>query len=205
MMPVRLQPEPPNFDVQVREPGQKWLKDKAWALDAPPPNPSDLPSYWRETQKDLWAAYSGVCAYLSIYFEWATGASSTDHFVAKSANSGQAYEWANFRLSCLSLNRNKGRFDDVLDPFEMAPSTFELNLANGELTLRQQLRANAVECELALATIQRLKLNEPEVAAMRAVHISDYFRRHVSADYLGRKSPFVWSELVRQGLIVPPG
>lgn len=28
-------------------------------------------------------------------------------------------------------------------------------------------------------------------------HVNDYFNRDVSADYLRRRSPFVWAEMVR--------
>lgn len=201
MMPVCLQPEPANFDVRVRQRGHQWLGDKGWVLDAPAPDASALPTYWRETQKELWTAYGGVCVYLCIFFEWATGASSTDHFVAKSVNAGQAYEWANFRLSCLGPNRNKGRFDDVLDPFEMSEFAFELNLANGEIAPGQHLAASDAVRGMVLTTIARLHLNDVETAAMRAQHVTDYLSHDISADYLCRRSPFVWTELVRQGII----
>ena len=202
MMPVCLQPEPAHFDERVRQRGHQWLGDKGWALNAPAPDASSLPTYWRETQKELWTAYGGVCAYMCIFFEWAIGASSTDHFVAKSVNAGQAYEWANFRLSCLGANQNKGRFDDVLDPFEMSPLTFELNLANGKIALGQHLQTDDATRRLALTTINRLDLNDEETAAMRAQHVTEYLNHAITADYLRRRSPFVWAELVRQGVIV---
>lgn len=78
MIPVRPQPEPADFEAQVRKPGKTWLEKHAIPFDQPPPNASDLPTYWRETQKELWNAYGGVCAYLCIYFEWALGAHSTE-------------------------------------------------------------------------------------------------------------------------------
>lgn len=118
MIPVALQPEPAIFDERVRKRGQHWLREQGWPLEAPPVDASQLPAYWRETQKELWTAYSGVCAYLCIYFEWPLGAQSTDHFVAKSSHA---------------------------DEF--------------------------------------------------------YVQGDVSANYLQRKSPFVWHEMVRQGLI----
>lgn len=107
MIPVKLQPEPDDFDKKVRQPGQTWLADHGIAPDAPPPKAADLPNYWIRSNKQLWDAYSGVCAYLAIYFEWVTGAATTDHFVAKSKHAGDAYEWVNYRLSCLGPNRKK--------------------------------------------------------------------------------------------------
>ena len=199
MIPVHLQPEPGHFDAQVRQRGQAWLRIQGWALDAPAPKASDLPPYWHAANKDLWRAYKGVCAYLCIYFDWALGASSTDHFVAKSAEAGQAYEWHNFRLSCLGANRQKHRFDDVLDPFELAANTFELNPVNGEISPAARLTETDPVRGLAQATIQRLALNAEETKAMRAAHVSDHMAGHVSAAHLRRHSPFVWQELDRQG------
>ena len=111
MIPVELQPEPADFDENVRLPGRAWLAARAVEPDAPPPDPAALPTYWRRSNRQLWEAYDGVCAYLAIHFEWVTETHSTDHFVAKSRNAGDAYEWRNYRLSCLAANRNKGRFD----------------------------------------------------------------------------------------------
>ena len=199
MIPVTEKPEPRVFDDRVRRPGLKWLSDNKVALDQPPPKPADLPPYWRKTQKKLWDAYEGVCAYLCIYFEWPLGAQSTDHFIAKSRLAGQAYEWKNYRLSCLGMNRVKNRFDDILDPFDIAADTFVLTLATGEINPNPEL-PNDVQT-LAEATIERLKLRDPETNRMRAAHFDDYLREEVSVGYLKRHSPFVWYEARRQGLL----
>jgi uncharacterized protein (TIGR02646 family) len=199
MIPVAEKPEPGNFDDQVRQPGLKWLQDNRVALDQPPPDPAKLPTYWRETQKELWTAYDGVCAYLCIFFEWPLGAQSTDHFIAKSRFAGQAYEWSNFRLSCLGMNRAKNRFDDILDPFEIAAETFLLNLATGEIKPNPQLPQPTRK--LAEATIERLGLSKPDAAEMRARHFQDYLEHHVDEHHLKRHSPFVWYEARRQGLL----
>jgi uncharacterized protein (TIGR02646 family) len=199
MIPVAEKPEPGGFDNQVRQPGLKWLQDHNVALEQPPPYPAKLPPYWRRTQRQLWTAYDGVCAYLCIFFEWPLGAQSTDHFIAKSRLAGQAYEWSNYRLSCLGMNRAKNRFDDILDPFEIAAETFLLNLATGEIRPNPQM-PDAVQA-LAQATIERLKLHDPETNTMRATHFEYYLRGDVSAGFLERSSPFVWYEARRQGLL----
>jgi len=199
MIPVTQQPEPTDFGETVRKPGRRWLSKKKIPLDQPPPDPSKLPVYWQRCQKKLWDAYNGVCAYLCIYFHWPLGASTTDHFVAKSQEAGKAYEWSNYRLSCLGMNRNKNRFDDILDPFEIVPDTFVLNLASGEIkpnpNLPPQLRQKAE------ATIKRLKLDDPETNRMRGDHYSDYLRHDVAEPWLAKNSPFVWYEAKRQGLL----
>lgn len=198
MIPVTLQPEPADFDQNVRQPGQDWLASHGIPFNAPPPKSSRLPNYWTRSNKQLWEAYAGVCAYLAIYFEWVTGAASTDHFVAKSRHAGDAYEWSNYRLSCLGPNRNKGRFDDVLDPIGLQPDTFVLNLASGEISPNPSL--DAAQRSAARKTIKRLKLDSPDHNIMRARHFSRYLR---DKDELTLKelSPFVRYEAQRQGLL----
>jgi uncharacterized protein (TIGR02646 family) len=198
MIPVILQPEPADFDEKVQKPGLKWLVKNKIPLNASPPKASDLPNYWTRSNKQLWDAYFGVCAYLSIFFEWVTGAASTDHFVAKSKHAGKAYEWSNYRLSCLGPNRNKGKFDDVLDPFELKADTFELNLLSGEIRPNRALSSK--EKQIARKTIKRLKLDSPEHNQMRARHFYRY-QRGKDAQALKELSPFVWYEAQRQGLL----
>ena len=199
MIPVQLQPEPADFNAEVRQKGRDWLATKGIALSAAPPKASDLPNYWTHSNKQLWDAYSGICSYLAIFFEWTTGAASTDHFVAKSQNAGEAYEWSNYRLSALGPNRNKNKFDDVLDPVGLAPNTFVINFASGEISPNAAL--SAADRDAAQATIDRLRLDSEEHRRMRASHFGDYLANDCSLDFLSRKSPFVHAEIVRQGLV----
>lgn len=196
MIPVELQPEPDCFEERVRKPGKEWLKNNKIPVDQPPPKASDLPSYWRECNDDLWEAYDGVCAYLAIYFECGLGAHSTDHFVAKSKKAGLAYEWSNYRLCCLGANSKKHVHDDVLDPIGLAPDTFVLNLDTGEIRPRDDL--SSAEKKAAADTIDRLKLDRHD--RMRAKHYTRYLRRK-DEETFRELSPFVWYEAKRQGLL----
>ncbi|MCJ7624680.1 MAG: hypothetical protein MUO76_14355 [Anaerolineaceae bacterium] len=198
MIPVALQPEPADFDLKVRQSGRNWLASHGIALNSAPPKASALPNYWTHSNYQLWEAYSGVCAYLAIFFEWVTGAASTDHFVAKSINAGDAYEWSNYRLSCLSPNRNKGKFDDILDPIGLAPNTFVLNLTTGKISANKALEKNLKTA--AKKTITRLKLDSVEHNRMRALHYVRYLRKK-DEKTLKELSPFVWYEAQRQGLL----
>lgn len=200
MIPITLQPEPSNFDSKVRIPGVQWLRSEGIQLDQPPSDPAALPSYWRRALKELWDAYGGVCAYLCIFFEWSSGAASTDHFVAKSTHAGMAYEWSNYRLSCLGMNRCKNRFDDILDPFFLQPDTFVLDLDTGKISPNVEL-LSPVDQDLADKTIRRLKLDSPENNEMRARHYTLYMRGKWTEDLLDRYSPFVCYEAKRQGLL----
>ncbi len=199
MIPVQLQPEPADFDAKVRQPGHDWLATRGIAFDSAPTDPSTLPNYWHRSNKQLWDAYQGVCAYLAIYFDWVTGAASTEHFVAKSQVAGEAYEWGNYRLSALGPNRNKNKFDDVLDPIGLAPETFVINFASGEILPNSAL--STADKRAAQVTINRLKLDSPEHNRMRAQHFKYYLEGDWSLRFLARESPFVHSEIVRQGLI----
>ncbi|MGM0694048.1 MAG: hypothetical protein ACQEUN_11690 [Pseudomonadota bacterium] len=195
---MALQPEPENFDRDVRQKGLAWLAEHDIEPAAPPPKAGKLPAYWQATNRQLWEAYDGVCAYLAIYFEWATGASSTDHFVAKSRHAGGAYEWSNYRLSCLGANRSKHAFDDVLDPIGLPENTFHLNLASGHIYPAPHLPDNLKR--QAMATIERLELDSPDLNAMRARHFARYLRGK-DIDTLRELSPFVWHEARRQNLL----
>ena len=198
MIPVALQPEPEDFDQKVRRKGLNWLKDKGIPANGPPPRATDLPNYWTKSNKQLWDAYSGVCAYLAIYFEWVTGASSTDHFVPKSKHAGKAYEWDNYRLSCIGPNRKKWVSDDILDPIGLRKDTFVLEFATGKIKSNPEL--DGVLKAKAARTIRQLQLDSPEHNAMR----SRRFHRYVKgkdAETLKELPPFIWYEAQRQGLL----
>ena len=198
MIPVALQPESADFDAEVRQKGLLWLAQKGIAPGCAAPKGTKFTAYWSYSNKQLWSAYSGVCAYLAIYFEWPSGAASTDHFVPKSQRPDLAYEWGNFRLSCLAPNRLKNKFNDVIDPMVLAANTFELNLVTGEIRPSSFLQPTQIQA--ATKTIKRLKLDSPEHNHMRQRHYNQYLR-HKDAQTLRELSPFVWYEADRQGLL----
>lgn len=200
MIQVIPQPEPEDFDRRVRQPGYAWLAEAGIRLDDEPPVSNKLPNYWAQGlyNHELWCAYRGVCAYLAIHFEFASGAASTDHYVAKSKNAGAAYEWRNYRLACIAANRHKSDFEDVLDPFEIQPDTFHLNLVNGKIHPNPLMAPDIVL--KALHTIKRLRLDSHIHNEMRLRHFNTYLR-HKNEEVLKEYSPFVWAEALRQGLL----
>jgi uncharacterized protein (TIGR02646 family) len=197
MIPVALRPEPPDFDKQVRQKGYAWLRKKKIALSSAPPKGLKLPNYWSKCNEQLWEAYSGVCAYLSIYFSYCLGATA-DHFIAKSGKAGDAYEWSNFRLACWGANNRKNRFDDVLDPIGLPRHTFVLNLASGLIMPNPSL--SGANRDAARKTIDRLQLDSPRNNEMRAKHFYRYQNKDWSLKCLREESPFVYEEVMRQGL-----
>ncbi|GHV88044.1 hypothetical protein AGMMS50267_04040 [Spirochaetia bacterium] len=198
MIPVVLRPEPQDFDVKVRQPGLAWLAKNGINPNGPPPKAGDLPPYWQNYTEQIWNVYGGVCAYLALYFPFVLGAASTDHFIAKSQHAGKAYEWSNYRLSCLGANRKKWAYDDVLDPMKLAPDTFFLDLANGAIFPNPSLAV--AQKDAAKDTIDRLELDSPNNRRWRAGHYTDYIQGHCDLDYIKRHSPFVHYEIIRQKL-----
>ncbi|MBI3147694.1 MAG: hypothetical protein HYZ17_04200 [Betaproteobacteria bacterium] len=200
MISVVPQPEPADFDAKVRQPGNAWLAGRGIAMYAPLPKGTDPHPYWRECLDELHRSHGGICAYLAVYIERATGAASVDHFVAKSALAGNTYEWSNYRLACLAMNARKRAFDDVLDPFALPPDVFHLELVTGRIYVNPGLTKNQLGID-AQATIDRLKLDSGVNREMRARHFDEYLMQDCSAGLLARYSPFVWAELQRQGAI----
>jgi uncharacterized protein (TIGR02646 family) len=205
VIPVTERPPPPLFDERVRKPGLHWLEDHDVSLDTHLEPGTKIHPYWRECLDELHAGYGGVCAYLCVFVERCTGGASTDHFVAKSRRARLAYEWSNYRLACATMNSRKRDFEDVLDPFTLAPGTFRLELVTGRIYPSPDLKD--VDGDAAKATIERLGLDEPECREMRSRRFRDYVQARglVSNDaaehQLRRYSPFVWLEATRQGLL----
>ncbi|MBK9372739.1 MAG: hypothetical protein IPN03_03135 [Holophagales bacterium] len=199
MIPVALQPEPEGFDEKVRQKGSSWLRGKGLSASSTLPDGESLQSYWRACLDDLHHAYKGVCAYLSVYIERVLGAGTVDHFVPKSRSLGLAYEWRNYRLACSRMNSRKRDYETVLDPFDLDESPFHLELVTGKIYPKPFLPPALTAS--ALATIERLGLDDADCREMRTRHFDECWRGDVSPAYLSRVSPFVYQEARRQGLL----
>jgi hypothetical protein len=212
MIHVELQPEPPDFDARVRQPGRSAIAELTGgppALKRPGPRrkkiadrpedipPEKLPPFWTECLSALHEAYRGICAYVCIYIERVTGAGTVDHLVAKSRDVHRAYEWDNYRLACSLMNARKAAIPDVLDPFEVEDGWFQLDL------ISFQIRPNPVLDEPLKAriqgTIDRLGLADRECRQLRETYFTEYDKGHIDFDYLHRRAPFVALEIQRQG------
>ena len=203
MIPVQPQPEPGFFDAEVRAKGLAHLKAKGYALDQPLPAGATIEPHWRgDCLTALHQAYGGVCAYLCVFVERITGGMSVDHFIAKSALAGLSYEWSNYRLACSVMNSRKRDFDDVLDPFELEPDWFHLDLTCGRIFPNPELEP--AQTALVTQTISRLGLDDPLCRELRVRWFDEYLTEPLPESYLRRKSPFVWAEAQRQGLLLNP-
>jgi hypothetical protein len=84
----------------------------------------------------------------------------------------------------------------------MSPNTFQLNILNGEISPSPNLAP--ADHILALKTIIRLKLDDTEFRNARTDIIDFYLAGDISNRHLMRQSPFIYSELQRQGKLLPP-
>ena len=200
MIHVEEQPEPPYFDIKVRQPGLAYLKKHSISLDKPLVKDQKLDACWRYCLDDLYTSYKGCCAYLALFFERVTGSGSVDHFLPKSKRVDMAYEWKNYRLACSRMNSRKNVAEDILDPFELQDGWFHLVLVTGWVFPSPALKDD--QKEKVQQTIDRLKLNDPRLCNIRARHFRDYIERKYTADYLKDISPFVWFEAHRQNLFI---
>jgi uncharacterized protein (TIGR02646 family) len=190
---VEPQPEPPDFDAKVRQPG---LGDLA-------SNGGELRPHWRHCARQLREAYRGVCAYSATYIPLGTGALTVDHFLPKSKRRELAYEWSNYRLACDRMNARKNNLEDVLDPFEVQDGWFALELSTFQVIpgerLSEALRKRVQE------TIDRLALNDYEFTQQRVEYNKLFWTKEVTFGYLRTHCPFLAKELIRQGKVSDAG
>ncbi len=199
MIPVVQQPEPLDFDVKVRQKGEAWLTSQGFDLNKALPKNTKPPAFWTECLPQLRAAYNNVCAYVCIHIEEITGSATVEHFKPKSLYPRQIYEWGNYLLVCGIMNSRKRNFEDVLNPFSLAPETFFLNLITGEIFPNPQL--SALEAKAAEQTIKRLKLNQADCNKLRVRYWDKFTTGKIIESELQEFSPFAWSEAKRQGLL----
>lgn len=215
--------EPGTFDDDVRQPGLRALaelcgkqpkvkrrggrpfqrlQDVTDERDIPP---EKFPDYWVKCLDDLMEKYDQICAYSCFRIHPVTGARSADHFVAKSRSWQHVYEWSNYRLCCSRLNSRKNDVGSVLDPFDIRPGWFQLELLGFQVHPDRDLPDTT---QLAIQqTIDRLGLNDfrhaREIDAERYWQHGRDPRKGISLGVLKRESPFVAFELYRQGRLNP--
>ena len=198
MIPVHPQPEPGDFDGEVRQKGLAWLRKQRLPLVGPLPAGTKPRAYWTACLNDLYSRYGGVCAYLAYHFERSSGAGTVEHFVPKSLAAQDIYEWANYRLATRWVNSKKNAIPLALDPFSVAPGLFHLDLFSG------RIYPNPLLAKPQLAdvenTIRTLGLDDRRCRDDRADHFSGYLE-HGSQSFLQRMSPFVFAEALRQALL----
>ena len=219
MIRVTLAKEPDTFDSHVRRRGaaaiQRLLGKPVKARGRKPkttyPRPEKIPAdkfptYWADVREsdgqstldDLMDRYGQFCAYLAMRIEPATGSPTVDHFIPKERNWRLVYEWSNYRLSAGCVNGAKGT-KDVVDPFQVGPGWFELNLD----TFRVMRGAAAPSAEHARIDETLTILNLRQCLAQRRDFIRRYREGKIDLPHLETYAPFIAAEFRRQGQLRP--
>ena len=193
MIHIDLQPEPPDFDARVRQPGNAFLQ----AFPQPNSKQWSKYNYWTRISDELYQAYGGICAYTAQWFSKTTTQVSVDHFYPKSSYQEKAYEWDNYRLTTQKLNGYKGdKF--VMDPFQITNGDLTIDFPSCLVKPRKDM--TPAEKSKAKSTIQILHLNEEEQTSQRCSIVIAYINQNISRQYLTAKYPFIAEELGRQNL-----
>lgn len=213
MIRVSPAPEPKDFDARVRQKGLSAIDEligRPPRLKRPGPRrkpvarqrrhipPDAFPPLWRDSIPALRKAYDGRCAYLAMFIEPATGASTVDHFVPKSQDWRQVYEWSNYRLCAGGINGTKGD-RPLLDPFEVEEGWFELELVSFQVVLGP--KAPAGRHKEIRATLRDSGINARECCELRGQYVQAFEQNEISLSYLERRAPFVAAALRRAGRI----
>jgi len=219
MIRVTLAKEPDTFRDDVRKRGAaaiqrllgKPVKGRGGKPKTTYSRPEDIPAdrfpaYWTKVRAsdeksaldDLMERYDHYCAYLAMRIEAATGSPTVDHFIPKQRNWKLVYEWSNYRLSAGCVNGAKGT-KDVVDPFQVGPGWFELNLD----TFRVVRGAAAPPAEHARIDETLTILNLRQCLAQRRDFIRRYREGRMDLTHLEFYAPFIAAEFRRQGQLRP--
>lgn len=190
MIPVKLEPEPHDFDLKVRQKGKQFLRKRT------PVKSGRLKNYWKYIVDDLHRLYNGICAYTCIYL---IPPGSVDHFLPKSKYPHLAYEWSNYRLASPIINNRKGESENVLDPFIIQPNWFTMDFPSCLIKASNVIPSNYAE--QVTDTIGILKLNEDDnFVQERCDIIMEYVDGRITLQFLEMRYPFIAIEIKRQQL-----
>ena len=197
MIPVTKAAEPPDFDANVRQRGLLFLA----RVTNPNGNQWNSHSYWGDALGDLHAAYNDICAYCGSFTLKELGSapesSSVDHYVPKSVDPPNAYEWDNYRLCRARLNQRKDDHQDVLDPFTVPRDWFRLDFRT--FLIRPSPALEPSNQQRVNATIARLQLNaDSDYVEERLRVVRAYCLQMATFPDLRRRYPFIASEMTKQ-------
>jgi len=174
--PIR---KPRSFTQDCETPG------KAWGRANPASN--KFPAHWRKYQPQLAAGFHDRCGWWAMRI--ADGA--VDHYLSKKFHRKLAYDWNNYRYISTSVNSSKRNHDDdVIDPFDVQPGWFEVQLPS-MLLRRTSLVPTALQVK-ADFTIQKLRLvSGHKVRRNRRAWYEDYKKGLISDAGLAAYAPLV--------------
>jgi hypothetical protein len=188
MLKFNPPPEPADFDVKARQPGNNWLANN--------PDPKKRPrDYWSKHFKSYLAdGFSNLCGYSVMYESVGT----VDHYLCCENHRHLAYEWSNYRFSSSWINSSKGTLDNqVLDPFEVEDGWFEIVLPSLELILTDAVPPE--KRQKAEFTLERLHLRDNErVLRQREEWYKMYKDGDLTLTGLEKKAPLIARAIKKQ-------
>lgn len=187
MIRVNPPPEPPDFDVKVRQPGNAWL--------AKNPDPKKEPyNYWSRCKSQLANGFQNLCAYSAMYEPVGT----VEHHLCMKNYRELAYEWHNYRYASGWINSSKQNLDDrILDPFQMGDDWFEIVLPSLELKVSDCIPDR--ERKKAEFTLKRLHLRDDErVIRQRQIWYNLFNDGDITLKGLKKKAPLIARAIEKQ-------
>jgi hypothetical protein len=200
MLKLILQPEPADFDGIVRQPG-RLLVNKLLQFHNKVKSKQFI-AYWNISPypDKFHKTYNYICSYYGRRYE--ADFLQTDHYKDKVNFPALAYEWDNYRLSCLPANRAKGT-KSVLDPCVLKNDWFELDFATFFIRPSLYVPSNYLnDVQKYINAKDGLNVNSNRQIAARNQFWSDYLNQITTKVYLEREYPFMYWQAVNQGLIV---
>ena len=174
--PIR---KPRSFTRDCETPGKAWERAN--------PASNKFPAHWRKYQPQLAAGFQDRCGWWAMRI--ADGA--VDHYLSKKFHRNRAYDWNNYRYISTSVNSSKQNHDaDVLDPFDVQPGWFEVQLPS-MLLRRTSLVPPAFQAK-ADFTIKKLRLvSGRKVRRIRRAWYEDYKKGLITDAGLAAYAPLV--------------
>ncbi len=177
MIPVARVQEPPDFDAQVRQPGQQWLLQNPHGV-----RPRDL---WSPFRGRLAEGFKNRCGYTAMWDLNGT----VDHFRSFKRDRTLAYEWWNYRYASQWLNSSK-RAGEVLDPYDVGEGWFEVKLPSLQLVLTDKVPPEFRS--LAEATLRTLPIvHDERVLRQRRAWYAEYQAGRLSLEGLRVMAPLI--------------
>lgn len=191
MIRVKARNPPASFAANVHAPGQAYLLAHPVAVKK-----EKWEAHWRNSIPDLRMNYKDICAYYGCHVAETTGAATVDHYLPKSKNRAQAYDWSNFRLACSRMNARKHNGTNIIDPFAVVDGWFVLEF--GPMTVHPAPALAPPTRASVLHTRDKLDLNSSECVRERTRLWNNYAVNEDSVTSLYTHAPFVALEAVRQ-------
>lgn len=178
-------PEPLEFDAKCRVKGKAWLAAHASG------RPDDK---WSPFRLDLAAGFADRCGYGAMWISSGT----VDHFVSCDEDRNQAYEWSNYRYVEGWFNSSKTKLPstNLLDPFEIQPGWFEVDLPSLQLRLTDAVPAAVLQ--RAEFTLKRLPLRDDERVIRQRRAWLEMYEQGTPLAVIEQKAPLIAQAIRRQ-------